>query len=471
MNSEEPKIKYITLGCRVNQAESEALAAFEHSNTKPSGHRPPKNVCIINTCAVTRKAAMQSRQAIRKAVRMNPDATIIVTGCYAQSEPDVIEAIEGVDFVIGQQDKNRIFDIIAESPLPPAGKPLIILEPTRNDRRFHQMPAPASGSRTRPFLKIQDGCNAFCTYCIVPYTRGPSRSLPSDKVLAEYHQLISAGAEEIVLTGIHLGRYGLDLTPTTTFARLLYTLDQQIGRQRIRMSSLEPTEITDELLDIVAASRRICPHFHVPLQSGDEGILKRMGRPYTPDVFAKVIETIHDKFPDAAIGADVLVGFPGETESAFEATYNLIQSLPITYLHVFPFSPRPPAPAAAYPDQVPATVVKQRCNMLQDLGCSKKQAFYAQMAGRTLDLIIEKRLPGRQLKGISSNYIPVLCDDPGNVPVNSRTRCRILSVSDDAVLTGEICRSASLPLRSETVSCSAALDSNIPITDRLNENR
>ena len=434
----KPTVKFITLGCRVNQAESEALACFgrDCESTLPLN---PNGICVINTCTVTQKAAMQSRQAIRKTIRENPGATIIVTGCYAQSAPDVIERIEGVDYVIGQTDKHRIFEIISTCEKGDSPIASTIWKPIRQSGAFEKMPAPASGSRSRPFLKVQDGCDAFCTYCIVPHTRGRSRSLPLDQAVSEYEQLIAAGAEEIVLTGIHLGRYGLDLDPRTSLLELLRQLEKRGGTERIRLSSLESTEITDELLDHVAGSKKICPHFHVPLQSGDRSVLERMHRPYSPEQYAGLIRAIHERLPDAAIGADVLVGFPGETVAAFDNTRNLIRSLPISYLQVFPFSPRHPAPAAGYPEQVPAGTMKDRCLILRDLGRAKREEFYRHMLGKHLDVIIESRTSGNppRLKGLSSNYIPVYIEN-SDYPADTRVRCRITAITKDRSVRGVI---------------------------------
>lgn len=431
----KPIIKFITLGCKVNQAESEALAYFSRTNPSPSlpGDSNSAGVCVINTCAVTGKAAMQSRQAIRRAIRENPGAVIVVTGCYAQSDPEVIREIQGVDYVVGQTDKHRIFEILS-------GRPENRPEPVRQFRTFEKMPAPAIGSRTRPFLKVQDGCDAFCTYCIVPYTRGKSRSLGIEQVMSEFEQLTASGAGEIVLTGIHLGRYGLDLQPRTSLLELLKRIEAHAGLQRIRLSSLESTEITDDLLDFIAGSEHICPHFHVPLQSGDRSVLERMHRPYTPEHFADTIIGIHERFPDAAIGTDILVGFPGETIESFENTAELVRTLPLTYFHVFPFSPRKPAPAAGYPERVPEPEVKRRCDSLREIGKIKKAFFFERMVDKILDVIIEKTFAGDRfrLKGLSSNYIPVYIESSDHYSENTRLRARIISASGDRSVTGMI---------------------------------
>lgn len=433
------RIKCITLGCKVNQAETEALAEYgRRNNMMPVGGQQTADICIINTCTVTGKAAMQSRQAVRKALRQNPDAVVVVTGCYAQDDPEALSAIEGVDYVIGASEKHRLFEIIGMTDRKPTTAPVVIHDAIRDQRQFMPMPAPAVGSRTRPFLKIQDGCDAFCSYCIVPYTRGRSRSMPPETVIDGVRDLIAAGAREIVLSGIHMGRYGQDLRPATdllTLLRLITRIDRGV---RFRLSSIEPTEFSDNLLDFIADCPNICSHFHVPLQSGDPDILKKMRRPYSPDFFWNLIHKIHNRLPDAAIGADVLIGFPGETETAFWNTYELIESLPVSYLHVFPYSPRPPAPAASYPDPVHPAVIKARGKHMQTLGRRKKFEFFSRMHHKTLDVLIEKRRNDTDdgVMGLSANYIPVSIRSSG-LEVNTRIPCHVTGIDGDRQVTAE----------------------------------
>ena len=445
----DPLLEIITLGCKVNQAETESLAAgfVRQKNWKLAGPHEDADLCIINTCAVTQKAAMQSRQAIRKAVRGHPNAVIVVTGCYAQNDPKAIGDIKGVDYVIGQGEKHRIIEIgsalmqVDSSKLsfPRVSGPIIRHSDISGPRRFAPMPAPAAGVfRTRPFLKIQDGCNSFCTYCIVPYTRGRSRSLPADAVLSEFRALADANSPEIVLTGVHIGKYGQDLSPQMDLAGLLVLLDSVNGGHRIRLSSVEPAEITDTLLQTIYESEKICPHFHIPLQSGDASILQKMKRPYTPQIFAERIETIHGLFPDAAIGVDVIVGFPGEDDSAFTRTFELIEALPVTYLHVFPFSARPGTRAAGFDNPVSAAVIKQRCQMLRQVGEEKKQQFYEKMTGKTLDVVIETENTGKPglSRGITDNYIPLYVENACGLQ-GTRVACQINGSASDEALCGK----------------------------------
>jgi len=406
-----PKFIIATLGCKVNQYESEALAReLEASGWITAQRHEQADVCIVNTCTVTRKAAMQSRQAMRQAIRKNPGARIVVTGCYAQTEADEIKKIKGVHAVIGQAQKHNLTGLILSEKEYDFNHPISICSDIRRERRFGQFSETVYGSRTRPFLKIQDGCESFCTYCIVPFARGPSRSMPLADVLENILQLSQAGYHEVVLSGIHLGNYGLDLSPETDLFDLLSRIRESNLIHRVRLSSIEPLELTAEIIKLVSESKNFCRHFHIPLQSGDDLILKKMNRPYTRAFFRERVLQICERMPDAAIGVDVLIGFPGETDAAFENTYSFIQQLPLAYLHVFPFSPRPATAAATFPDRVPPKVIKKRCQRMRKLGSEKRASFYNKFIGDALEVLIEETPDHttRLLKGISSNYIPVL---------------------------------------------------------------
>jgi threonylcarbamoyladenosine tRNA methylthiotransferase MtaB len=408
-----PTFKISTLGCKVNQFESDAIAKqLESFNWLPAGHNGASEITIINTCTVTQKASMQSRQAVRQAIRANPNSQIVVTGCYAQTEPEAFEKINGVHYIIGNADKHRIGEILAAGRNSANNQTITINNDVQSPEALKPSLAAVSSSRTRPFLKIQDGCDAFCSYCIVPYARGPSRSLPVANVLEGISALSAAGYHEIVLTGIHLGQYGCDLIPVTSLGELLDRIDRSEMVQRVRLSSIEPLELTDALIERVAGSPRFCRHFHVPLQSGDDRILKKMKRPYTVDIFRRRIAKIRDQIPDAAIGVDTLIGFPGETDAAFKNTYDLMNELPISYLHVFPFSARPKTPAARYPDKIPPDVIKERCEKMRCLGQVKRLHFYRSFIGKEIEILVEstRHATTGLLKGLSSNYIPVLID-------------------------------------------------------------
>ena len=430
------RVKIITLGCRANQSESDAiLSALKEKGFESAEGNARCDICIINTCAVTRKAARQSRQTVRKYVRLNPDAKIIVTGCHAQNAPEKIAGINGVDCVVGQSDKHLLPDIVAN----PFETRKIIIHNIWKRERFPAINAVPMGTRARQSLKIQDGCDQFCTYCIVPFTRGPSLSLDPEHVISFVRTLCENGTKEVVLTGIHLGAYGHDLTPKTCLVSLLKQILDQTSIERIRLSSIEPVEVDDDLIRLVASSDRLCHHFHLPLQSGDDSVLKRMHRPYSAKDFSETVFHIRKCIPDAAIGADVLVGFPGEDDTAFKNTYDLIASLPITYLHVFPFSPRPPAPAASYPEKIRPEIVKKRCEELKKLGTAKKTEFYKAMVGKTVNVLIEGRHDKFQgfLSGKTKNYVPVRLMGGYNL-INKQVLCRITGAEDHESVSGEI---------------------------------
>ncbi len=437
----------ITLGCKVNQFESETIA----QKLKQSGilrigkNKTPgdekADTCIINTCTVTHKAAMQSRQAIRQAIRSNPDATIIVTGCLAQTDPDDIRKIKGVHRIVGHDEKYRIPEIMQSIDLP-------TMTSAPAEKRFQPNPPDKAafspfGNKTRPFLKIQDGCNTYCSYCIVPHARGRHRSMPFEDVLASVRVIQEAGFHEVVLTGIHLGCYGTDLSPPSHLTELLAVLRDRKAIDRIRLSSIEPLEVTDELIALVSASStrpgHMCRHFHIPMQNGDDTILKRMNRPYGQKDFRNRIEAIHRALPEAAIGADVMIGFPGETDQAYQNTRSFIKSLPLSYLHVFPFSPRKGTPAYTFPDRVPSDLVKERCGEIRALGNKKRTTFLEKHIHTEIEVLVETTpdvKTGRP-KGVTSNYIKVLLDKHEGIE-NTFQRVRIEGVRDIQSLVGRI---------------------------------
>jgi threonylcarbamoyladenosine tRNA methylthiotransferase MtaB len=408
--------RIITLGCKVNQAESEALGqALKGPGWRPAPGREPADLCVVNTCAVTQRAAMQSRQALRRAIHENPGACVVATGCCAQTDPDALAQIAGLDHIVGRFCKSDLAELALGGQLKKCSRPSRSIQPPAAAETAFCAASPApSKHRTRPFLKIQDGCNAFCAYCIVPYARGPSRSLPGQAALESMRALAAAGVHEVVLTGIHLGCYGRDLEPPTSLPALLQTVRELPGAMRVRLSSIEPLELSEEILALVASSERFCRHFHVPLQSGDPQTLARMGRPYSAEMFSALVRNIHRRMPDAAIGTDVLVGFPGETAAAYEATCELIERLPLSYLHVFPFSPRTGTSAFHLPDRVPSHTIKARCRRLRQLGREKRNRFYRAFIGQRVRVVVEGRREPETglLKGVSSNYLPILFAGP-----------------------------------------------------------
>jgi threonylcarbamoyladenosine tRNA methylthiotransferase MtaB len=431
------KFKIITLGCKVNQAESELIATrLSGLDWQPADSPGEADVCVINTCTVTQKAAMQSRQAVRQAIHANPGACVVVTGCYAATDPQALMSIQGLDYIIDQRDKPRLQEILAAGGGRKSSTTTIIqpLEKTAPEKQAQSLPA--TGIRTRPFIKIQDGCDAFCSYCIVPYARGRSRSVEFQAALDSVSLLSAQGFKEAVLTGIHLGHYGKDLEPRRSLLELLQAILRLPIDMRVRLSSIEPLELTDEIIDLAAVSDRICRHFHIPLQSGDPQILSRMGRPYSPEAFSDRVAKIHHRLPNASIGADVLIGFPGETDAAFENTYQLIERLPLSYLHIFPFSARPGTAACGFPKKVPAEQIKRRCSRLRQLGSRKRLNFHRRFIGLQVQVLTESRRDPKTglLKGVSSNYLPVLFDG-GDGLINHLVDVRI-SEADASRLLG-----------------------------------
>lgn len=379
------KIAIITLGCKTNQAESMCM---EHAFSN-AGHmivdipeRP--DVCIINTCTVTSKADSQSRQLIQRAMRNN--SRTIVTGCYAELNHGYLKKIDGDIEVIKNSNKSNIINIITQDI---SSNTINIYNP----------------SRQRPIVKVQDGCNYSCSYCAIPMARGKSRSVPINEIMSNLKFYESQGYKEIVLTGIHLGTYGLDVIPKTSLKELIREILVNTEIPRIRLSSLEVKEIDEELLDLIT-HERICNHLHVPLQSGDDNVLKLMNRTYEIKEYLLGMDKIFNKLPDLSVGTDVIVGFPGEGRSEFNNTMNFIESIPFSYLHVFPYSRRLGTTASTLPEQVSEKTKKERAGLLRNLGIAKKIAYIEKHAGKTLNVIIEGNSAEGHI-GTTSNYIKV----------------------------------------------------------------
>ena len=405
------KVALTTRGCKVNQYETAGITEeLSRRGFTIVPFTSTADVYIINTCTVTAKTDYQSRQLIRRANRINPDASIIVTGCYAQTSPAELAELPGVTLVVGTEGKTAIPDLLKHSVDRHDG---LITTDMADHTVFSGLPVTEFPGHTRAFLKIQDGCNAFCSYCIVPYARGRSRSMPGYGVLRQMHSLRNAGYREIVLSGVHLGQWGLDFQRPASLLDLLRRIEIEKAVQRLRLSSIEPTEITDDMIRHMAESVLICPHLHIPLQSGDDCILKAMNRHYSSDQFKDRIETIVSTLPDVAIGIDIIVGFPGEGEREFENTRALIESLPVAYLHVFPYSARSGTAAATLPDQVPEAIKKERGKLLRDIGRRKRIAYNKKFIGENLSVLVEGTYDRDTgfMKGFSENYIPVMIEN------------------------------------------------------------
>ncbi len=402
------KVSLSTLGCKQNQYESDALLEILEGvgyKVKPAGKGA--DVCLINTCTVTAKADLESRQLIRRAIRENPDAMVVVTGCYAQVSPQVIAAIPGVDLVLGNSEKPHILSYLRgarKSPLPQ-----VQVGDVSRLSSFDNLKVKHS-HRTRAFLKVQDGCDYSCSFCIVPKARGRSRSQDPGVIMEQVRALAASGHQEIVLTGVHLGSYGRDLIPPISLTDLAEVLLIEPNLGRLRLSSLDPHEVDDGLVRLIQHSSRLCRHLHIPLQSGDDRILRLMRRAYSAKNFQKLVMDLTSAIPDLAIGADVIVGFPQETEEGFANTYSLLKGLPLAYLHVFSYSRRDGTEAAGMPGQIPSNIKAERSQALRELGKRKSLEFRNRFIGRTLWVVtLSTRDKERGLlRGLTDNYIEVL---------------------------------------------------------------
>ncbi|MCL6610142.1 MAG: tRNA (N(6)-L-threonylcarbamoyladenosine(37)-C(2))-methylthiotransferase MtaB [Peptococcaceae bacterium] len=400
-------VAFATLGCKVNQYESSSLAEmFRARGYRVVDFKEKADVYVINTCTVTNLGDRKSRQFIRRATRTNPDGLVVVTGCYSQVSPGEVLEIPGVDLVTGTGDRARIVDLVEKLE---KGRKINAVRESGQFTEYQELPAVASTGRVRAFLKIQEGCDNFCSYCIIPYARGPLRSRDTGMILEEARQLAAAGYREIVLTGIHTGAYGKDKGGGTVLAALLGKLAEIRGLARIRLSSVEPMDITGELISMLARGSPFCPHLHIPLQSGDDAILAAMRRGYRADDFRKLVAEVREKISDVSVTTDVIVGFPGEGDDHFANTYNLIRELEFSALHVFKFSPRKGTPAAGFPGRVPPEVKEERSNRLIALGKELSARFASRYLGRDVEVLTEECVDGKpgMMRGFTANYLPV----------------------------------------------------------------
>jgi threonylcarbamoyladenosine tRNA methylthiotransferase MtaB len=423
-------------GCRASQSEGAAIEdELRSSGARQTGSALDAEVVIVNSCTVTEEADRDVRRLIRRVARRNPDSRIIVTGCYAQRRPEELAAMPGVQYVVGNSHKSQV-PTLARDTLDdidagnPNGRAEIFCSDIFEERLLGPTDHQGSSGRTRATVKVQDGCNANCSFCIIPSVRGRSRSLAPASVIAEVRALVDRGYREVVFSGIHLGSYGRDLEPATRFSTLIRTLLEDIpDLERLRLSSIEPLEVTDDVLGLVAGEPRIARHLHVPAQSGSSRILRAMRRPYSGPEYADLAARIRDAVPDAAIGADVMVGFPGETDDEFMETYRLVESSPLTYLHVFPYSARPGTPAAEMDNPVPEHVARFRGQHLRSLIARKNAAFREGFVGRELDVLIyDEADEGGWRAGISDNFIRV--EAPASVEVNRWRRVRVVAAGE-----------------------------------------
>ncbi len=405
----EKTVAITTLGCKVNQYESAALAqSFKEKGYRIVDFKDPADIYIVNTCTVTHLGDRKSRQLIRRAARANSAALIVVTGCYAQIAPDEVGRIPGVDLVVGTRGRSRLVELVEAAAKE--REPLCLVSGFQAGEQFEEIAALPLEGRTRAFLKIQEGCTNFCTYCIVPHTRGPLRSRRPENVLKAAREIVAAGYREIVLTGIRTGAYGQDLDRDLSLAALLRDLSEIPGLLRIRLSSIEPNDITPELVEVLAGLKNFCRHLHVPLQSGDDEILQRMGRRYTTWEYARLAEVLRDNLPGLGLTTDVIAGFPGESERNFENTVRFIERISFSGLHVFKFSPRRGTPAAGFADQIKPGIKEQRSRRLIESGKKLAARFAGSLVGQELDVLVEQRAGerGSLYEGLTGNYVRVL---------------------------------------------------------------
>jgi threonylcarbamoyladenosine tRNA methylthiotransferase MtaB len=427
------KVALHTLGCKLNFSETSSVGLqFLSKGFDIVDPREQADVYVINTCTVTESAERECRQIVRRFLRQNPEAYIIVTGCYAQLRPDEISSIKGVDAVLGSNEKFDVFSVIDNFNKKELA--CIFVSPVDNQAEFGHAYSSDADSRTRAYLKIQDGCDYKCTFCTIPLARGKSRSMSPDEVVLEFKKLLEEDYKEIILTGVNVGDYGKSFN--TNLYELLLRLTKIDSEFRIRISSIEPNLLSDQIIDLTTESNRLCKHFHIPLQSGSPNILKSMQRRYTADDYEELIYKIKKRIPDAGIGADVIVGFPGETNEDFLKTHNFLRDLPISYLHVFTYSERPNTKAITLDSKVEVHERRERNNILRILSDKKRNEFYNQMIGKKLNVLFEHENHNGDMKGFSSNYIRV--SHPFNSDLVNNIALVEIQRINDRVCTGEI---------------------------------
>ncbi len=396
-----------SMGCKANQYDSaviEGMLANEGWNLVD--YSSPADAYIVNTCTVTNEADKEARYLIRKAHRKNPEASILVTGCSAQTDPQALAQVEGVSFILGNSQKASILDYLKQAkPLVPQ----IVVDDIFQEEELFTSSFTSYSKNTRAFMKIQDGCNQMCSYCVIPFARGKNRSLSPEKVIEELHLLSDKGFQEAVLTGIHIGTYGYDLKPAKSLFNLMQMIERDKPIPRVRISSIDPEEVSEEIIDFLSTSKVFCEHLHIPLQSGDNTILQLMRRRYLAEEFRDLSWKLKEKIPDICLGTDVMVGFPYEDEERFESSFNLIQESSLDYLHVFPFAPKKKTRAEKFLNQVSPRDKRRRVEKLTDYSQQLRQKFYQSFVGRKLELVVEDfhQNLGGLYRGMSRNYLPV----------------------------------------------------------------
>lgn len=410
-----PKVAFYTLGCKVNQYESAAMAElFEKKGYEIVDFDNKADVYVINTCDVTNESGRKSRQIIRKAIRKNPSAKVAVVGCYAQLEPNKVSNLPGVSVVVGTKDRHKIVDLVEKAK--ESDEQVIAVGDIMKQRTFEEIAFKGHRQKTRAFLKIQEGCNMFCSYCIIPYARGPIRSRAIESIMSEVESLAKDGFKEIVLTGIHLGLYGYDFKDKKNhLLDVISKISQIEGIERIRLSSIEALELTDEFLEGLLNIKSFCHHFHIPLQSGCDTVLERMNRRYTISDFRNRVNYIRNIMPDVSITTDVIVGFPGETDEEFLKTESFIQEMRFSKLHVFPFSARRGTLAADMPSQIEKNIKIDRSHRLILLSQKLEQNFREKFINTTKEVLFEDKKDDNKYEGLTENYIKVIVESKENL--------------------------------------------------------
>ncbi|MBI5180713.1 MAG: tRNA (N(6)-L-threonylcarbamoyladenosine(37)-C(2))-methylthiotransferase MtaB [Nitrospirae bacterium] len=431
------KIAFSTLGCKINQYDSALMKESLKERFQIVSFDDVADVYVINTCTVTAKSDYQSRQLVRRAVKKNEKAKIIVAGCYPQGNPEAFVSIDGVDIILGNQEKLELERYLKDTEKEQT--PMVYVNKTAET--FFHSDLKVFPNRTRAVLKAQDGCSAYCAFCIVPYVRGKARSAELEWVIKQINNFVDAGYKEIVLSGVSLGTYGKDLSYKKSLSWLVKEILNETEIQRIRISSVEPEDVTDELIDLVAFEDRICKHLHLPLQSGDDTILSKMKRQYDSAYFKGLVLKIKEKIPDIGLGTDIIVGLPGEDDAAYENSVKLIQELPFTYLHVFSYSMRRGTEAFNFKEQVPENIKKERSRRLIEIGKNKSMQFKNSFIDKTVDVLIESEKDKKTgtFKGLTGNYLKVFIRSDNNVIKNKILPVKIIKIDKNGQLIGDIC--------------------------------
>jgi len=408
------RVAFYTLGCKMNAHET----AYMEERFKEAGYEivpfnEEADVYVVNTCTVTSTADAKSRKAIRRAKQRNPKALVVATGCYGEVYPEEVERVKEADFITGNAEKFTMVELVEKRLRGEV--PRVFVKGVWKDRRFYPLTLRHYEGKSRAFLKVQQGCELFCTYCVIPKARGKMLSLPHQEALRQVKELVEAGYKEIILTGTHLGAYGKEFEGWS-LARLVEEIVKLPELYRVRISSVEPLEFTPELIEVITSSEKVAPHFHIPLQSGSKRVLERMGRRYSPEDYRRVVEEILKRRPEACIGTDVMVGFPGESEEEFEETLKLVESIPFGYLHVFPYSKREGTVAARLKDSVPPEVKKKRAEVLREVGKRKSLEYRRRFLGKELPAVVLSETEGGRSTALTDNYIRIILDrrvEPG----------------------------------------------------------